>query len=889
MRRHLSGILSAAIVLTSLVLPAPGAAAATPPTVSVTNPATVFTTGHVPITVTTSAPAVQWTLADPQGLPIRTGTAAATAGRLTLALDDIGPGYYELTVTAATTDGSTTATGALAVMSPATADRRGSVFGAGTHVFETYKSAQLGVFDTVGLGLTRIDVSWRVVETTKGVYTFPAWLDTAVHSMIASGARPELVANYANPLYDGGRTPSSPAALAAFAEFANAVVEHYGPEAVDLAVWNEYTLNTDADCGDPAECYATMVRTVSERVKRDHPNTPVMASSAVVPTSGLASVDAVSAHVYGYPDPPEAFLAAGVGRVRSALDATPGGGDIPIWLDEFGWPTHDGGGTSPDQQADYLIRGEVLALAAGADRLYWYDLVNDGWDEGSRENQFGLLRLSRNGFTGLTPKPALAAQATVIRELGGRTLQGVDNLDADTRLARFTGDVRVLWSTAARSVTLAVPGPVTVTDRFGSRTTLTPVAGRVTLGLDGHPVFVDGAVRTATITTAPGVSFTVPDHLATGETGSGTVTVDCRHPAACAGLGNSVTVTVQGRTVTVLVHPGRTCSAAVSLTAPVRVGEYQATAAVAAGGRTVALLSASTTAVPATVITAAAELQSVDPATGTVRVSLTNNTRSAVPLGTVTWARGTETATLAAPASIPAGGTVTAALPSGPVDLWTDYRWTVTAQVAGAPVTAQGSTGFGPVRPAGTPVTTPIDLSTVGTFTYAARPWGGPADLSGTVVPSATGDAFVLDAAVTDDVFAQQNGAATLWRSDSIQFAISDGLPGSNLRESIEIGAALLPGGPAVYTFPPLNFGDGGPTAGATADITRDGTVTRYHVEVPWTSLGLTGPPVGTFGLSIAVNDDDNDGLGRAGFAEWGSGITGTKSSALFRPVQLWP
>jgi len=119
--------------------------------------------------------------------------------------------------------------------------------------------------------------------------------------------------------------------------------------------------------------------------------------------------------------------------------------------------------------------------------------------------------------------------------------------------------------------------------------------------------------------------------------------------------------------------------------------------------------------------------------------------------------------------------------------------------------------------------------------------------------------------------------APTLWRGDSLQFAISDGLPGENAT-STEIGAALLPTGPAVYTFAPTT----GATPGAAADITRAGSVTSYRIEVPWTALGFTAQPTGPIAISLALNE--NDGAGRAGAMQWASGIVTGKTTTLYLP-----
>ncbi len=134
---------------------------------------------------------------------------------------------------------------------------------------------------------------------------------------------------------------------------------------------------------------------------------------------------------------------------------------------------------------------------------------------------------------------------------------------------------------------------------------------------------------------------------------------------------------------------------------------------------------------------------------------------------------------------------------------------------------------------------------------------------------------LIVNAKVTDDAFAQTETAPNLWRGDSLQFAVSNGLPGEN-PTSTEIGAALLPTGPAVYTFGTSDGSPTGTTPGAAATITRADGVTSYQVKVPWTALGFQAAPTGPIAISLALNE--NDGAGRAGAMQWASGIVTGKT-----------
>lgn len=183
--------------------------------------------------------------------------------------------------------------------------------------------------------------------------------------------------------------------------------------------------------------------------------------------------------------------------------------------------------------------------------------------------------------------------------------------------------------------------------------------------------------------------------------------------------------------------------------------------------------------------------------------------------------------------------------------------------------------------PSATTPASSIDLATDASWIAFTRPWGGAADLSGSANFQYDATGLTINAAVTDDVFAQTETAPNLWRGDSLQVAISNGLPGENATAT-ELGAALLPTGPAVYTFGTSDGSPTGTTPGGAAVITRADGVTSYQVKVPWTALGFQTQPAGPVAISLALNE--NDGAGRAGALQWASGIVTGKTTTLFLP-----
>ena len=128
-----------------------------------------------------------------------------------------------------------------------------------------------------------------------------------------------------------------------------------------------------------------------------------------------------------------------------------------------------------------------------------------------------------------------------------------------------------------------------------------------------------------------------------------------------------------------------------------------------------------------------------------------------------------------------------------------------------------------------------------------------------------------------------------LWEGDSVQIALDTAGKGSN-ENSLELTAALGSGGPVLWKQKAADFDglilarctqQGNPVKYASIKIDRinDGLLYEIHIEKDelYPFKAEKGRPLR---FSILVND--NNGSGREGWLEWGSGIGRLKAPALF-------
>jgi hypothetical protein len=170
------------------------------------------------------------------------------------------------------------------------------------------------------------------------------------------------------------------------------------------------------------------------------------------------------------------------------------GFDKPIWLTETNaapssdptWPVANP--TFPitlDEQAAYIPQAFAMALAAGANRIAMYKMIDTPGDRAANPEPFGLVRddgSRRPAFT------AYQVAANYLSGFTGATLDHRDELYAQVTVRRGEATTTVLWARSPAPVQVQVPARSTqaiLADAFGSTRTVTPSDGVYVIDLPG--------------------------------------------------------------------------------------------------------------------------------------------------------------------------------------------------------------------------------------------------------------------------------------------------------------------------------------------------------------------------------------------------------------------
>jgi hypothetical protein len=456
----------------------------------------VFDSSNVKIEVNSNRASVQWILRDAAGATLDSGKTPTTRGVASIYFDALVSGYYGLSVSV--DDGRLFKDTSFAVLDPLH-PASNPLFAASDHL--RTQPDQVDIYSYLGIFAVRFDITWSTVERDKGEYTFDPARDAKVQAIIDQGLRPLVILDYRNGFYDDNRTPSSAEGIAAFADYAAAVAEHYGT-AADYEVYNEFDVGfNDGACGRTADCYLQLLEPTYYAIKAAVPDARVVGPataridldwlSRLIELGGLEFLDVVSVHTYDYPKPPEGRGEAKLKQLKALLRQH---GDKPLWVTEYGWSTSRS--VTDATQAKYLVRGSVLLRAAGATRMFVYDLIEDGTTPSERQHHFGIVRNGGDGLRSLAPKQAYVAYAVMARMLEGVHYEREGDVGRGTHAHEFRGGgghrTLVLWSTVAKSVRVSSEAPVTVTSMLGATSTYDPRNGSVDLELDDRPVYVSG-------------------------------------------------------------------------------------------------------------------------------------------------------------------------------------------------------------------------------------------------------------------------------------------------------------------------------------------------------------------------------------------------------------
>ncbi len=674
----------------------------------------------------------------------------------------------------------------------------------------------------------------------------------------------------------------------------------FGSQLKSGEIWNEFNLpyfGGNGPAASRADIYFNLLKKGYEASKLAQPDINVVGGATagipyewlenVFELGGLDYMDSLSVHPYRYPQTPEGLLEE-IDTLNQLVRNHNDGETIPLWFSEIGWPTHlNPRGVDENTQAAYLIRTYVLSIAAGVEKIFWYNLMDTGTDKLYNEHNFGIIHNTGDALGSYTPKPAYVALSTLTRQLTGANpvSQDVANGIYHYTFDKNNEKINVLWSLDKKDITVNTQAPHTVIDMMGRKTIYTPLQGKVYLTLTGEPLFIQGDIDNI-VQASPFSLQSTPAYS------NDTITLTLRVNSLEQQDEFTAKVNFQGVSQEIYVNaPGEY---PVEFPGIDQIGTKIATAEVFAAGALIAGLSETVEIQQAEQVSSKHVIKN---GADVMEVTVVNERPTQRRLTQIDWSIGASSGSEVYDVTIPGNTVQTVDFPLSGLSEGTllPYQFKLYME-DGAMLMSNGTVK---IVPSAARVLLPyraleneedlqglVGIDLVADVNIRIGSHNGLEDFSGKLWSTYDDDYLYMYARVHDDVFSQSKQGGEIWAGDSIQFAVSAGMPGENL-QWYEYGMALTLQGPELYRWmAPQGFVTGSIT-NSDLQVTRDELTkdTIYQLALPWSELVPIVPSDGILSLSIVVNE--NDGNGRKGYVEWGSGIGSSKQSSLFKPILL--
>lgn len=317
---------------------------------------------------------------------------------------------------------------------------------------------QLDLIQNAGIDMIRDECLWSDVETDSGIYVIPEAVDRYVRSAILRDIDIYMILNYNNTLYaeSNGSGVTTVENRQAYARYCQAVVRHFLPLGVKhFEIWNEPNHGVLFWTPQPdANDYTALLQTAYDSIKAVDSSaivigcatSPAIGNPApyiegldfirdVFAAGGGDYMDAVSFHLYQIAYRPEDELISYFNDVISYVD------NKPVYLSEFGYPTHSGWpNITLQMQAQYINRMFLICQTLPQIQgVVCYDLKNDGSVAEEPEHNFGLLNFDKS------PKPSYLWLKELIQTTNGVLPQSSICMN-DAYVSRYTDSLFVGWS-----------------------------------------------------------------------------------------------------------------------------------------------------------------------------------------------------------------------------------------------------------------------------------------------------------------------------------------------------------------------------------------------------------------------------------------------------------
>jgi len=369
--------------------------------------------------------------------------------------------------------------------------------------FTDPREGEMKMLAEAGFRWVRMDLSWESTEREKGKYDFSAY-DRLLAAITPHGIKALFILDYANPLYDSGRSPYTGEGRKAFARWAAAAVKRFAGRGIIWEMYNEPNIGFWKPSPDPA-AYVSLAIETGKAIRKEAPKEACVGPAVSGVDLGflerclkdglLEYWDAVTVHPYRA-QPPETALEDY--RMLRALIARYVllGDQPPVMSGEWGYSTALNG-LDPAGQGRMLARMWLTNLAAKVRLSIWYDWHDDGEDPKDPECNFGTVRFGYRpgGDPVFEPKPAWFAARALTSALGGFEFNKMLFTGrADDYVLLFTrkSEVRIAaWTTARDPHPVRIPaspGRFLLTGCGGEE--LDAIQGILSVTLTGAPVYI---------------------------------------------------------------------------------------------------------------------------------------------------------------------------------------------------------------------------------------------------------------------------------------------------------------------------------------------------------------------------------------------------------------
>lgn len=476
---------------------------------------------------------VKWKLVDSKNHPVKEGEWKVSEGSQSFKFANLAVGWYQLQWQAPWAENSPHQAVNIAVV-PDTNRTAGDASRWGIHV----EGGDLGVrkMQLLGAHWLRLNnplwTKWTAVQPTKDTWVFP---DEFVEKFVKAGLG--IVGNLDRTPMWASRDPKNDASgsdymgwkadlpndWAAWEEYVRQMTRRYRDTIHYWEIWNEPDIQflNPPEGVTNAQAYLQLLEHSAPIIKEENPAAQIIASPAYIlkkrsnpngyqadftqrllESGAIKFIDIVGIHYYLQPgerlfDHSDRFTEK-LDFIRHAFKEA---GKKPVlWNSEWGiinftlttngveLPSNNGLGA--DQSAQELVAWSAAQLAAGIEKLFWYD---------GQDNFYYHYHVTKSFFDQRQPKPTFVAYAVLTKVLDGANFVAEEESDGKTRVLSFAAgeeNIRVAYAAPGESGQIALKDGEVAIDYLGREL---PADSDHAISLYGGPVYLLSKAKAAVV------------------------------------------------------------------------------------------------------------------------------------------------------------------------------------------------------------------------------------------------------------------------------------------------------------------------------------------------------------------------------------------------------